>query len=58
MITLLFTIVFIGIVAYGITALPMPAPFRTIAYCVLCLIALMFLANALGYPMFDHRVLR
>lgn len=57
MIGLLFLVLVLGIFAYGISALPMPPPFKVVAYCILALIMVFAIANGLGYPIaiYNHR---
>lgn len=48
MLTLLLAVLILGVVAWVISALPMPAPFHTIAYAILAIILIIILFNALG----------
>lgn len=38
MIALLFWVIVLGLFAWGISAIPIPQPFKTIAWVILCLI--------------------
>ncbi len=52
MLVLLLYVVILGIVAWGVSAIPMPDPFKTIAWCVLLiiLVVILFHAFAGGVP--------
>lgn len=48
LLSLLFTVVILGLIAWGIQALPIPAPFKTVAYIILVVILIVVLAQAFG----------
>jgi hypothetical protein len=48
MMTLLFAVLILGVVAWLIQQVPMPAPFQAVAYAILVIILLIFLARVLG----------
>ncbi len=48
MISLILFISFIGFVAWAVTQIPMPPPFRTIIIGVLCFVAIVLVLRALG----------
>lgn len=46
---LLLVIIILGLLAWGIKVLPIAEPFKTIAYVILCIIAVIYLfRNVLG----------
>ena len=55
MLTLLLTVVILGVVAYVIQQLPMPEPFRLVAYAILVIFLLLILFRTLGvdFPTFQ-----
>lgn len=48
LITLLVVVIIIGILFYVLSILPIPQPFKNIAYCVLGLIAVVWLLGLIG----------
>ncbi len=40
MITLLFWVILLGLLAWAVSAIPIPQPFKTIAWVILCVILL------------------
>jgi hypothetical protein len=48
MLTLLFWILILGVLAYGVSALPIPDPFKTAAYCILVIFLIVVAFEALG----------
>jgi len=46
MLTLLLYVIILGVVAWGVSAIPMPPPFKTIAYVILIIILVVLLFNA------------
>lgn len=50
MIELLIAVLILGVLAWAIGALPMPQPFKVVAYAILVLILIFYLATALGHP--------
>lgn len=48
LISLLITVIIIGLLYYIVTLLPLPAPFKTIALVIVCLIAIIVLLDMLG----------
>ena len=50
MITVLFWVIVLGLLAWGVSAIPIPPPFKTVAYVVLILILVIVLFQAFaGY---------
>lgn len=49
MISLLITILILGVIAWAIGAIPMPAPFKTVAYAILVIFAIVLVSNFLGF---------
>jgi hypothetical protein len=48
MLSLLLTVLILGVIAWGITQIPMPQPFRTIAFVILIIILIIVLFSVLG----------
>ncbi len=47
-VSLIITLVVLGLVAWAVTLLPLPAPFPTIIHVILVIVAVVVLLNALG----------
>lgn len=58
LIGLLVFVIIVGLLIYLVRLLPLPDPFRTIAYVILVIIAILWLVSALGVvsmgPRFGH----
>jgi hypothetical protein len=54
MITLLVAVIVFGIICYIIQVLPIAQPFKTIAWCVLALIFIVWLLESFGGLGFGH----
>lgn len=48
MMSILLTVLVLGVIAWGIMQIPMPQPFRTIAFCILVILLLLVLFRAVG----------
>lgn len=48
LISLLILVIVLGLLLYVVGLLPLPAPFRTVAYVIVVLIAIVYLLSALG----------
>lgn len=48
MLSLLLTVLILGVIAWGVTQIPMPQPFRTIAFCILVILLILVLFRAVG----------
>lgn len=48
MLTLLLWVLILGVLAWGVSALPIPDPFKTIAYCIMVIILLVVIFSAFG----------
>lgn len=51
LIDLLVLVIVLGLVAWGVTAIPMPQPFKVAAYAIMVLILVLWLAAAAGHPL-------
>ncbi len=48
LVSLLIAVVVLGLLFYVVGLLPLPAPFKTIAYVIVVLIAMLYLLGVLG----------
>ena len=48
MLEILLTVVILGIIAWGVTQIPMPNPFRVVVWCILMIILVVLLFRFLG----------
>jgi hypothetical protein len=55
MISLFISIIIIGIIAWVVLSLPIPAPFRNVLYGLLLIFLVILIANFFGYGPSLHR---
>lgn len=48
LLSLLFYVIILGLIAWVVSILPIPQPFKVVAYVILIIILLVLLAGALG----------
>jgi hypothetical protein len=48
LLSLLVTVLILGVLAWGVTQIPMPAPFRTVAFVILIIILIVVFFRAIG----------
>jgi hypothetical protein len=50
MISLLITVLILGVIAWAVSAIPMPQPFKVVAYAILVIVLICLVADVLGHP--------
>ena len=48
MLSLLLVVCILGVIAWGLSRIPMPEPFHTVAYCILVIVLILMLFRVLG----------
>lgn len=48
MLTLLLTVLVLGVIAYAVQVMPVPEPFRVVAFCIIVIYLLIIVFRALG----------
>jgi hypothetical protein len=58
MISLLITVLIMGVIAWAVVSIPMPQPFRVIAFAIMTIALIIMVANFFGYPVHHVSELR